>query len=143
MEKEPILDTPKFHEIWVEQCEAAEGIKRRYGTKAAFDYLVAEKLFNFADAASSHPAFARELPRFVAHVRGLFTVEEMRTHLNRIECEQREYNAYVEEHEEFDDEDERQGEHGLNLEGSTAATERARQFATIAELLTAAELGTS
>ena len=69
MQKEPILDTPKFHEIWVEQCEAAEGIKRRYGTKAAFDYLVAEKLLNFADAASSHPAFARELPRFVAHVR--------------------------------------------------------------------------
>jgi hypothetical protein len=56
MEKEPILDTAKFHEIWVEQCEAAEGIKRRYGTKVAFDYLVAEKLFNFADAASSHPA---------------------------------------------------------------------------------------
>jgi hypothetical protein len=37
MEKEPILDTPKFHEIWVEQCAAAEDIKRRYGTKAAFD----------------------------------------------------------------------------------------------------------
>ena len=82
------------------------GGKRRYGTKAAFDYLVAEKLFNFADAASSHPAFARELPRFVAHVRGLFTVEEMRTHLNRIQCEQRDGDAYIGERDEFDEEGE-------------------------------------
>ena len=141
MQKEPILDTPKFHEIWVEQCEAAEGIKRRYGTKAAFDYLVAEKLFNFADAASSHPAFARELPRFVAHVRGLFTVEEMRKHLNRIECEQRDRDADNEEPDEFAEEDEE--EDALSLETSGEAEERARQFATIAELLTATELGTS
>ena len=142
MEKEPLLDTPKFHEIWVEQCEAAEGIKRRYGTKAAFDYLVAEKLFNFAEAASSHPAFARELPRFVAHVRGLFTVEEMRTHLNRIQCEQRDGDAYIGERDEFDEEDE-QEEDAMSLESPAAATERARQFAIIAELLTAAELSTS
>ena len=142
MQKEPILDTPKFHEIWVEQCEAAEGIKRRYGTKAAFDYLVAEKLLNFADAASSHPAFARELPQFVAHVRGLFTVEEMRTHLNRIQCAQRDGDAYIGERDEFDEEGE-QEEDAMSLESPTAATERARQFAIIAELLIAAELGTS
>jgi hypothetical protein len=142
MQKEPILDTPKFHEIWVEQCEAAEGIKRRYGTKAAFDYLVAEKLHNFADAASSHPAFARELPRFVAHVRGLFTVEEMRAHL-RIELAQREHEAYISGHDEFDEQDEQLEEDALSLESAEAAAERARQFAVIAELLTAAELGTS
>jgi DNA-binding SARP family transcriptional activator len=114
------LDTPKFHEIWVEQCEAAEGIKRRNGTKAAFDYLVAEKLFNFADAANSHPAFARQLPRFVARVRGLFTVEEMRTHLNRIEREQQENDASIEECDNFDDEDEHQKEHVLGLESYTS-----------------------
>ena len=141
MQKEPILDTPKFHEIWVEQCEAAEGIKRRYGT-TAFDYLVAEKLLNFADAASSHPAFARELPRFVGRVRGLFTVEEMRTHLNRSQCEQRDGDAYIGERDEFDEEGE-QEEDAMSLESPTAAKERARQFAIIAELLTAAELGTS
>ena len=143
MEKEPILDTPKFHEIWVGQCEAAEGIKRRYGTKAAFDYLVAEKLFNFADAASSHPAFARELPRFVAHVRGLFTVEEMRTHLKRIELAEREHEAYIRAHGEFDEQDEQLEEDALSLESAEAAAECARQFAVVAELLTAAELGTS
>jgi hypothetical protein len=131
------MDSVKFHEIWVEQCEAAEEIKRRYGTKAAFDYLVAEKLLNFADAAITHPAFARELPRFVARVRGLFTVKEMRRHLNRIECEQRKYDAYIEERDDFDDEDE------VILERPAVATERAQQFATISELLTAAELGTA
>jgi hypothetical protein len=75
MIKESIVEARKFHEIWIEQCEAAEEIKLRYGFKAAFDYLVAEKLFNFADAAKTHPALARELPQFFARVRGLFTVE--------------------------------------------------------------------
>jgi hypothetical protein len=136
------VDSLKFHEIWGEQCEAAEAIKRRYGSKAAFDYLVAEKLFNFADAATIHPEFAKELPRFVARVRGLFTVAEMRTHLNRIEHEQRDCGAYIGERDEFDDEDE-QEENALRLESSAAAAKRARQFVVIAELLTAAELGTS
>ena len=54
MIKESIVEAGKFHEIWIEQCEAAEEIKLRYGLKAAFDYLVAEKLFNFADAAKTH-----------------------------------------------------------------------------------------
>ena len=143
MEKEPISGSPKFHEIWIEQCEAAEEIKLRYGLKAAFDYLVAEKLLNFVDSASRNSEFARELPRFVARVRGLFPLEEMRAHLSRIECEQREYDAPIEEGAEFDDEDEQQEKHALGLECPAAAAERARQFATIAELLIAAELGTS
>jgi hypothetical protein len=37
-----------MHEIWIEQCDAAQDIKLRYGLKAAFDYVVAEKLLNFA-----------------------------------------------------------------------------------------------
>jgi hypothetical protein len=72
----------------------------------------------------------------------LFTVEEMRTHLNRIQCEQRDGDAYIGERDEFDEEGE-QEEDAMSLESPTAATERARQFAIIAELLTAAELGTS
>ena len=111
--------------------------------RAAFDYLVAEKLLNFADAATTHPEFARELPRFVARVRGLFTVEEMRAHLKRIELAQREHEAYISGHDEFDEQDEQLEEDALTLESAEAAAERARQFAVIAELLTAAELGTS
>lgn len=63
------ISASKHHEIWVEQCEAARTIKARYGLKAAFDYAVGEKLINFASAAYEHPAFARELPRFVSEVR--------------------------------------------------------------------------
>ena len=129
------MNTRKVHEIWVEQCDATNEIKLRYGVKAAFDYLVAEKLLNFADAATSRPEFARELPRFVAYVRGLFTPQEMRTHLARIEHEQTENDD--EEDDEFNDDDE------LIRESPAAAAERARQFAIVKELLTAAELGTS
>ncbi len=131
------MNTRKFHEIWIEQCDIAEGIKRRYGLKAAFDYLVAEKLLDFADAAVRHPEFARELPRFVARVRRMFTPQEMLTHLARTEQEHREYNADIEDADAFDNEDD------LLFESPAAAAERARQFATIKELLTAAKLGTS
>ena len=65
------------HEIWMEQCDAAETIKLRYGLKAAFDYAIAEKLLNFAEAAAQHPEFARELPRFVSRVRQIFTAQEL------------------------------------------------------------------
>ena len=67
------MSVGKMHEIWIEQYDAAQGIKLRYGLKAAFDYLVAEKLLNFAEAAAEHPEFARELPRFVSQVRLMFT----------------------------------------------------------------------
>ncbi len=131
------MNTRKFHEIWAEQCDATHEIKLRYGVKAAFDYLVAEKLLNFADAATSRPEFANELPRFVAYVRGLFTPQEMWTHLARIEREQTEYAAENDDEDEFDEEDE------PFRESPQAVAERARQFSTIKELLTAAELGTS
>jgi hypothetical protein len=131
------VDSLKFHEIWIEQCEAAEEIKLRYGLKAAFDYLVAEKLLNFAEAGTRDPLFARELPSFLARVRGLFTPQDMRTQLDRAGREQSEYETCIEQHEESDREDE------LILETPAAVAERVRRFATIAELLTAAELGTS
>ena len=56
------MSTRKFHEIWIEQCNAAHEIKLPYGVKAAFDYLVAEKLLNFADAAA-RPALYQRHPR--------------------------------------------------------------------------------
>jgi hypothetical protein len=60
---------------------------------------------NFADAATSHPEFARELPRFVACVRGLFTPQEMRTYLARIEREQTEYAAENDDEEDDESDD--------------------------------------
>jgi hypothetical protein len=75
----------KARHIWIEQCEAAQTVRARFGLKAAFDYLVGEKLLNFAGAASTHPEFARELPRFVSEVRRTFTPNEIAAHLAQIE----------------------------------------------------------
>ena len=121
----------KLHEIWIEQCEAARTIKDRYGLKAAFDYLVGEKLLNFTEAASEHRAFAQELPRFVSEVRRMFIAEEIVAQLARIEREQSEKDAAEEE----DD--------GPLAESPMRRAARVRQFAMIKELLTAPVLGTS
>jgi len=48
----------RFHKIWVQQCRAARGIKRRFGVKSALDDRIGEKLMHFADAAQGHSEFA-------------------------------------------------------------------------------------
>ena len=58
------MSNREFHKVWIQQCEAAGDIRLRYGPTAAFDYVVAEKLLMFAEAAARRPEFARELPRF-------------------------------------------------------------------------------
>jgi hypothetical protein len=125
------MSSRKFHEIWIEQCDAARDIKTRFGLKAAFDYVITEKL-DFANATADHPEFARELPRFVSGVRRMFTREEIRTCITRVEREQREKDANAAE-----------DENELFRKSPATVTEQARQFAIIRELLTAAELGTS
>src|SRR5258708_30242187 len=59
----------QFHKIWVQQCRATRGLKRRFGVKSALDYLIGEKLVNFADAAELPPESAAELPRVQTAVR--------------------------------------------------------------------------
>lgn len=41
------------HKVWKKQCQAARSVRRRFGLKNALDYLVSEKLLNFAEAAES------------------------------------------------------------------------------------------
>jgi hypothetical protein len=53
----------KAHQIWIEQYDAVQRIKARFGLKAAFDYIVGEKLLNFAEASLHDPDLARELLR--------------------------------------------------------------------------------
>ena len=125
------MSVRKIPQIWIEQYDAAQDIKLRYGLKAAFDYLVAEKLLNFASAAAEHPEFSRELPRFVSQVRLMFTPLEMKAHIERIERELRDKKIALE-----DDND-------LIQESPATIAKRAGQFATIKELLIATELGTS
>jgi hypothetical protein len=59
-----MVGSRKLYEIWIEQCEAARTVRDCYGLKAAFDYLVGEKLLSFAEAATKALRFAQELPRF-------------------------------------------------------------------------------
>jgi hypothetical protein len=61
-----------FHKIWQEQCEATHAIRERFGVENALDYLVGEKLLNFAKAAEQDPEFAAELPRFQTAVWEIF-----------------------------------------------------------------------
>jgi 2-hydroxychromene-2-carboxylate isomerase len=39
--------------IRLDQCEASVTIRARFGLRSAFDYLVLEKLMNFAEAAGT------------------------------------------------------------------------------------------
>jgi len=127
------MSAGNHHQIWIERCEAARTIRERFGLQAAFDYAVGEKLMNFASAASEHPAFAGELPRFVSEVRHMFSADEIRSHLARLEREQIERDA---ENLETDEDE-------FQYESPARAAERIRQFATIKDLLTRETLGTS
>jgi hypothetical protein len=49
----------RFHKIWVRQPQATRRIKRHFGVRDVPDYLLGEKLVDFAEAAEQHPEFAR------------------------------------------------------------------------------------
>ena len=121
----------RWHEVWKEQCEAAESIRLQYGIGSAFDYVVGEKLLTFAQAAEEHPEFARALPQFVSELRRMFTPEEIEEHLARIENErlQRAMDAMDVYDPELDD--------------LAASGAEAHRFEFVKELLTAPALGTS
>jgi hypothetical protein len=74
----------EFHMIWRDQVAAILAIRQQHGEEAAFDYIVDEKLMNFAEAAEERPAFARELPRFVAAIRKAFAPNTMQSGLQRL-----------------------------------------------------------
>ena len=121
----------RWHEVWREQCEAAETIRRQYGIASAFDYVVGDKLLTFAETAEEHPEFARALPHFVSEIRRMFTPEEIEEHLVRVESArlQRAMDAMDDYDPELDD-----------LAAWEAETQR---FEFVKELLTVPVLGTS
>jgi hypothetical protein len=75
----------EFHKIWIEQCEATEGIRDHFGLENALDYLIGEKLFTFLMASEKDPLFAAELPAFVDEIRRVFTTAEIRDYLDHLE----------------------------------------------------------
>jgi hypothetical protein len=79
----------KFHKIWVHQCRATRRIKKQFGVKSALDYLLGEKLLNFAEAADQRPEFAAELPRFQAEVWNVFNPYELAGYLTTLKPSRR------------------------------------------------------
>ena len=75
----------QFHKIWIDRCEATEGIRERFGLDDALHYLIGEKLFSFVHAAEDDPDFAAELPAFVAEIRRIFTPTEIRDFLDELD----------------------------------------------------------
>jgi hypothetical protein len=122
----------RFQDIWKQQCAAARGIRVQHGILSALDYLIGEKLLTYADTAVTKPEFARELPRFVAEVRDLFSGEEIRRYLDHLE------RMAVIEDEQATDED---NSDFLKDSAEQLAARRAR-FAQLRELLTSTVLGT-
>ena len=123
----------KFQDIWKEQCAAARSVRAKHGMLSALDYLVGEKLLTYAETAVTRPDFARELPRFVAEVRGIFSGEEIRHYLDHLER----MAAIEDEQAESEDDGELFGD-----SPDQRAAKRAR-LAQLKELLTSPVLGTA
>jgi hypothetical protein len=123
--------------IRLEQCEACARIRARFGLRSAFDYLVVEKLTNFAEAARRHPGFARELPAFVAEVRRPCTAGELHAEFAKLESEpvQPDLEAAALDTDAEDD--------VAFGEPSAVVLDRAARFETIKQLLLANQLGIS
>jgi len=122
----------KFQDIWKEQCAAARSVRAKHGMLSALDYLVGEKLLTYAETAVTRPDFARELPRFVAEVRDIFSGEEIRHYLDHLER----MAAIEDEQAENEDDGELFGD-----SPDQRAAKRAR-LAQLKELLTSPVLGT-
>ena len=75
----------EFHKIWIDQCNATEGIRDQFGLENALDYLIGEKLFTFLMASEADAQFAAEVPAFVADIRRIFTPAEVNAYLGQLE----------------------------------------------------------
>lgn len=75
----------EFHKIWIDQCDATEGIRDHFGLENALDYLIGEKLFTFLMASERDAQFAAEVPAFVAEIQRIFTRAEIRDYLDHLE----------------------------------------------------------
>jgi hypothetical protein len=123
----------KFQDIWKQQCVAARTVRAQHGIVSALEYLIGEKLLNYAETAVTTPEFAQELPRFVAEVREIFSGEEIGhylEHLKRLAAIEDEQAENPGEDELFEDSLDRR------------AASRAR-LAQLTELLTLPVLGTA
>ena len=121
----------QFHKIWVDQCDATEGIRERFGRQDAMHYLIGEKLFSFVHAAEDDPDLAAELLTFVAEIRRIFSADEIHDFLDQLE---RKVLAPTEPELDLDDVDD-PDEEELWLENPVMAAEELLRFSRIRQLL--------
>jgi hypothetical protein len=72
--------TDELSNIWIDQCEAARGIRDTWGARKALGYLIGEKLLNYIRAADADPSWKANLWPFAAKIREIFTNDELRTY---------------------------------------------------------------
>jgi hypothetical protein len=133
-QREGSMAEHKFQDIWKQQCVAARSIRVQHGILSALDYLIGEKLLTYAGTAVTRPEFARELPRFVAEVRDIFSREEIRHYLDHLER-----MAAIE-----DEQVPKENDDGDFLSDSTDQLVAKRlRLAQLKELLTSTMLGTA
>jgi len=122
----------EFHKLWMEQCAATEDIREAFGLENALEYLIAEKLFTFLMVSERDPAFAMEVPAFVAEIRRLFSSGEINEYLDRLE--RAKFLAPQEPDLETDDLDEDLDEEPC-LEDPVMGTEELLRFSRVRQLL--------
>ena len=128
------METSRARILWTSQCDAVSTIRQRFGLQAALNYIISEKLLNFAKAAAIRPEFAPELPLFVAEIRRLFSAVEISDYLAVLVPSIQAELADAVEFEEDDDLG------GMSPQEHAARCER---LALIRQLLEADQLGTS
>jgi hypothetical protein len=122
----------EFHKIWIEQCAAAEDIRETFGLENAMDYVIAEKLFTFLLVSERDPAFAIEVPAFVAEIRRLFSAGEIHAYLDHLE--RTKFLAPQEPDLETDDSDEELDEEPC-LDNPVMGAEELLRFSRVRHLL--------
>jgi hypothetical protein len=127
-----IMTEERWQDVWLAQCHAARDIRERFGVQAAFDYIVAEKLLNYVDAAATRAEFARELPRFVAEVREIFVHGDIASEIARL---RKDLNKRAADSEDDPDED--------VLDDAKSLRRRLEQLEDLREMLIAPRLGPS
>lgn len=122
-----------FQEIWKEQCLASRRVRTEHGVLPAMEYLIGEKLLNYAETAVTQPEFARELPRFVAEVRDIFDSEEIRCYLDQFERMKAIDEEQRSDDEEIDD---------ILMDSPQQVAAKQERFLLLKDLLTSPSLGT-
>jgi hypothetical protein len=125
----------EFHKIWIEQCEATETIRERFGLQNALDYLIGEKLFYFVAAAEQHPEFAAELPHFLNQIRRIFTAQQIHNYLD--DLERAKFMSPSETDEDLDREDGEDEFADYPLDNPILGAQELLRFARVKEMLQA------